>query len=122
MRRRLSARAAEGKAYEEMRVAGHRLDAQVAVVAADDDTPADIQPEAGALADRLGGEERLEDPLLDVGGHARPRVTDIDQKLVTVKRRPDSQRAQPGHGRDRVVDQVRPHLIELTGEARNPGQ
>src|SRR5215471_13646214 len=86
---------------------------------ADDDAPADVQPKAGALANWLGGEERLEDPLPDVGGYARPGVTDIDHKLVAVQRGPDCQRARPLHRRHRVVDQVGPHLVELAREAGN---
>src|SRR5215470_2235679 len=86
---------------------------------ADDDAPADVQPEPGALAYRLGGKKRLEDPRLYLSGYAWPRVTDVDEKLVLVERGPDGQRAVPGHRRDRVIDQVGPHLIELTREAGN---
>ena len=40
---------------------GLGLDPQVAVVLFDDDPPGQIQAESGALAERLGGEERRED-------------------------------------------------------------
>jgi hypothetical protein len=53
------------------------------VVALDDDPPADIEPETGALADRLGGVEGLE----DVGGglwDAGTVVADLDQDPVAV--------------------------------------
>src|SRR5215469_1839425 len=89
---------------------------------ADDDAPADVQPETGALADRLGREERLEDPRLDVGRNAGPGITDVDQKLLALDCGPDGQRAVPGHSSDCVVDQVGPYLVELAGEARNRRQ
>src|SRR5215471_10175696 len=102
-----------------MSVAGEGLHAQVAVMPSDDDAPADIQPEAGALADGLGREEGLEDPLLNIGGYPRPAVANVDDKLVTVERGPDGQRARSVHRRYRIVDQVGPDLVELAGEARN---
>ena len=61
------------QAHPEARVAGHRLHRQVAVVLLDHDPPGDVQPEAGALPDRLGGEERFEDAPDDVVRDARDR-------------------------------------------------
>src|SRR3712207_8739680 len=52
----------EREAYLEARVPRHRLDPEVAAVALGDDAVRDVQPQAGPLADRLRGEERLEDP------------------------------------------------------------
>jgi Phospholipase_D-nuclease N-terminal/Short C-terminal domain len=52
-------------------------------VALDDDLPADVEPQAGALADRLGGVEGLQ----DVGGglgDAGAVVADLDQDPVAV--------------------------------------
>ena len=45
----------------------------VAAVAGGDDPVGDVEAQAGALADALGGEERLEDPLLQLFGDARDR-------------------------------------------------
>ena len=42
----------------------------VAAVLLGDDFVADRQPEPGAFAGRLGGEERLEQLVLDLGGNA----------------------------------------------------
>ena len=74
---------------------GTRLDPQVAAVALDDDALRDVEAEAGALADRLGGEERLEDPLARAPA-ARParcrRSRPTTQSLVA--RRPHRQRAR----------------------------
>jgi hypothetical protein len=41
-----------------------------------DDVVADRQAEAGALAGRLGGEERLEQARQDLGGNAWPIILD----------------------------------------------
>ena len=71
-----------GSRDPEAGVAGHRLDRQVAVVLVDDDPPRDVQAQAGALADRLGGEERLEDPSTIVVGDARAGVADLDLDAV----------------------------------------
>ena len=46
---------------------------QIAVVLLDDDPPRQVQAEAGALAERLGGEERVEDVLDDVRRGCRAR-------------------------------------------------
>jgi hypothetical protein len=53
------------------------------VVALDHDAPADVEFQAGALADRLGGGEGLQ----DVGGGPRDAgavVADLDQHPVAV--------------------------------------
>ena len=68
-------------------VAGLGLHLDVAVVPVHDDPPADVQAEAGALADALGGEERLEDPVPDLGRDAGPGVADLDQHAVPVASR-----------------------------------
>ena len=49
-----------------------------APVLIDDDVVGDGQALARAFADFLGGEERLEDALLDVRRHAGARVADLD--------------------------------------------
>src|SRR5215472_10499139 len=91
---------------------GHAVaaDAEVAVVGFHD-LSGDGQPEAGAA--RLRGEERLEDPLPELGGDASTRVAD---------RRPDESGSAAlranlhdaiGRRRfKRVLDQVREHLTE----------
>ena len=57
---------------------GLRLDADVAAVVLRDDALDDVEAEAGAEPDRLGGEERLEDARLDVLGNAVAIVDDPD--------------------------------------------
>ena len=47
-----------------------------------DDAVDHRQAEAGALADLLGGEERLEDLVLDLGRNAVAGVLDLDQHVV----------------------------------------
>ena len=58
--------------HPEARVAGDGLHRQITVVLVDDDAPRNIQTEAGALADRFGGEEGLEDPLANGRRYAGP--------------------------------------------------
>ncbi len=101
---------------------GSERDGQVAVVLVHDDPPGDVQPQPGALADRLGGEERLEDPRDDVGRDARAGVADLDLRRVVASPGPEGERAVAAHRLQRVVDQVRPHLVQLRAVHRNVGQ
>src|SRR5258707_8460277 len=94
-------------------IPGNGLHLEVAVVPADDDPPGDVQSQARTLAYGLGGEERLEDPVLDLLGDARAGGGELHEKPLAIRGRPDGQRSISGHGRDRVVDQVGPDLIEL---------
>ena len=87
-----------------------------------DQAPDDVEAQAGALADRLGGEERLEHALADVGGNARPVVDDADDDALALAGRGHVDAARLRNGIERVVDQVRPDLIELAGEAANARQ
>jgi MFS family permease len=95
---RLDRRRSVGGSHErqtdlEARVTGDGLDPQVPVVLVDHDSPRDVQPQARPFTERLGGEERLEDPVLDLGRDSRPRVADLDEQEVAVPRGPNSQRA-----------------------------
>ena len=65
-------------------VAGTRVDLDRPAVPLDDDPAGDVEPEAGALADVLGGEERLEDPAGHVLGDAGSGVADLDDHAVAV--------------------------------------
>src|ERR1700716_516899 len=94
-------------------VARLRLHADVAVVATDDDAIADVQTEAGAVANVLGREERFEDAPLQLGRNSGPGVADLDKDPIVFSGGPNSQRPFPIHGVDGVVDQVGPHLVQL---------
>src|SRR5437763_15312742 len=94
-------------------VARLRLHADVAVVATDDDAIADVETEAGAVADILGREEGLEDAPLQFGRDSRSRVADLDEDAVAFPGGPHGQRALAAHGVDGVVDEVGPDLIQL---------
>src|SRR5437870_10822715 len=74
----------DGEEDPEAGVAGRRLDANVAVVTAYDDAVADVESEAGAPADVLGGEERLEDARPQLGRDARAGVANLDDDAVLV--------------------------------------
>ena len=80
---------------------------------ANDDALGDVEPEAGALPDGLGGEEGVEDARLQLVGYPRPVVADLDAHTLALPAR--AQRDPPvGTERiDRVVDQVRPNLVQL---------
>ena len=80
-------RSRERQAHLEPGVPGYRLGPQVAVVPVHHDPPRDVEPETGALADRLGGEERLEDPLPDVVRDAGAGVGELHQQPVALHAR-----------------------------------
>ncbi len=86
------------------------------------DPPADIEPEPGALAHRLGSEERLEDALPDLRRHPGTGIAELHEHVVSVKPGPHGQRPGLAHRGDRVVDQVRPHLVQLARVGGDPGQ
>ncbi len=77
--------------------------------------------EAGALADRLGREERLEDLVEHIGGNAEPGISDIDpDELAGVRRlglhdvaRADRHRAAVGHGIAGIDDEIEQGGFEL---------
>ena len=93
---------------------GLGVEGQRAVVAVDDDAPRGVEPEAGALADVLGGEERVEDALADRRrGMPGPSSAMSIARAVAVAPRGDRDRPGLAERVDRVVEQVRPHLVEL---------
>src|SRR5919112_4327926 len=95
-----------------------------------DDLARDPQPEAGALALRLRGEERLEDPRQRLGrdtrtivGHPHddPRALDRRRDRDPTNARPSGCRAA-GQRLLRVLDQVGPYLVELVDVHRDTGE
>ena len=90
----------------------------------DDDVAADIQPQARARSGRLGGEERIEDPRLDLFGNAGTVVLDLDHHPGFGGFRPYDQPpvGDFGHGVDGVVDQVGPYLVQFAPERLDPRQ
>src|SRR5215469_16839748 len=96
-----------------MSIAWRRLDPQVTMMPGDNDPPGDVEAEPGTLADRLGGEERLEDPVPDIRGNPGAGIDELDNQMIAIARCPDCERSGAVHRRHRVVDQVRPHLVEL---------
>ena len=99
------------------------FDGQRAVVAVDDDAAGGGEPEAGAVADVLGREERVEDPLArsPAGCRARRRRCRPRRRRrrarVLIVIVPDSPSASIA-----FVEQVRPHLVELGAAHGQPRQ
>src|SRR5262245_58550536 len=86
------------------------------------DNPVDgVQPQSGALALRLGGEEGFEDATLNFWRNAGAVIADFDENVIWLGRRANPQVALAVHRVDRVDDQVGPDLIEraaVSGNAR----
>lgn len=87
-------------------------------MAVDDDPPGRIETEPGAMADILGGEEGIEDPVAQLAGDPRSVVGDLHLGAVSVQPGAQGDRALLTERIDRVVDQVGPDLVEL-GPARD---
>src|SRR5262245_18036587 len=109
--------------YGEAGVAGLRLDLELAAVLLDD-LVADGEPEPGALAHVLGGEERIEDARQHVGGNAMAVVGDVDRHAAIVAQRGTDAdlAARLGRRLRRVHQQVGDHLVDLrrrAGDARD---
>ena len=91
------------------------VDVDQAAVALDHDPAGDVEAEAGALADVLGREERLERARDDLRRHARSGVGDLDHDPVALGAGAHREGARAVHRVDGVVDQVGPDLVELAG-------
>src|SRR5438132_1530194 len=105
-----------GKQDGEGRAApGRAVDEQLAVVRLDDAVrDGETQPDARRPV--LGAEERIEDPFPHFRRNALSRVA--HGELERVSRdvgQADAQLAALGHRRDRVLQQVRHHLLDLHG-------
>src|SRR6185312_5106369 len=101
-------------------VARLRLDGDFAVVVTDE-APDDVEAKAGTQTDRLGGEERVEDPFADVGRNSRAVVDNPYGHTLMLAIRPHLDAARVGNGIERVVDEIRPNLIELADEPADAG-
>ena len=55
-------------------------------VVVDDQAPDDVEAEAGAFADRLGREERVEEAVADLGGNPGAVVDDADHDALPFAR------------------------------------
>ena len=75
------------------------VDGDRATVAVDDDATCNVEAEAGALADALGGVEGLERALRHLRRHARAGVADLDDDAVALD-------AMDGTGTLRVATHV----------------
>src|ERR671921_1797578 len=109
----------------EASVTGFRDDADVPAVSANDDPVAHVQTETCALADIFGGEERLEDAILDLLGDAGAVVRDLDQQSIAFVGRAEPYAAgliPVGHGIYGIVYQVRPNLVEFASVGGDAGQ
>src|ERR1039457_2633700 len=109
------------KGDSKLRSSRRRLDLDLRVVV-NDEPPHDIETQAGTLPDRLGGEERFENTLADLGGNAPSVVDDADHDALPLAFRGHVDPAGIGNGIERVVDQIRPDLVDLAGEAANLGE
>jgi len=87
-----------------------------------DEPPDDVEAQARSLPGRLRREERLEDPVADVGGNAGAVVGDPDDDFSVLAAGDDLDTARFRDGVERVVDQVSPDLVQLAGEAADARQ
>src|SRR5690606_5398182 len=88
-----------------------REDLQISAMVLSHDPVRDLQSHTGPISYPFRREEWLEDAILDLRRDAGAVVRDLDQDVIALKRR--AQRDTPASFQrvDRVVDQVRPHLI-----------
>src|SRR6266581_3755545 len=82
-----------------------------------DQSSRDIQPKPCAFAYRLGGEKWIKDAITNLGRNARAIVDNPDYHSVALAIRDQIHAAALTHGVQRIVEQVRPHLIEFTAKS-----
>src|SRR5512142_2345889 len=105
----------------EARLAGTRPEVDPAPVARDH-VVRDVETQPGPAAGWLGGVEGLEYPFADLRRHARPIVADLDHDIGVVRARADADLPGSAQGVDRVIQDVRPDLVELAPECLDLGQ
>src|SRR5215813_7291566 len=117
-RRAMMARKPDGQLRAAFRTVA-RLDLPAEVL---NDAVGDRQPETEALADRLGGEERIEHPFDLVMGNAMTVVGYRDRHAVALGRDgdPDAWPHPAGDRVERVPYQVEDHLLELDRHSHHP--
>src|SRR5918995_3460026 len=87
-----------------------------------DDTPHDSQPEPGSGPDILGRVERLEDVDLRRARYPGSVVEDLDNHTSAFRVSPYGDVSASVHSIYGVVDQVRPHLVQLAAAPLYPRQ
>src|SRR6266699_6232359 len=82
-----------------------------------DQSSRDIQPKPCAFAYRLRGEKWIKDAITNLGRNARAIVDNPDYHSVALAIRDQIHAAALTHGVQRIVEQVRPNLIEFTAKS-----
>src|SRR5205807_10444109 len=101
----------ERKPDVKSRPPGHRVELDRAAESLGDDPACRVETEPGALADVLGGEERVENPIADLVRDPGAVVDDVDSRTVPVACGGDRYLARVAERFDRVCEQVRPDLV-----------
>src|SRR3954462_4697633 len=107
--------------YPERRSARLRFDGYFAVVVSDE-ASYDVETQAGAKPYGLRREERFKDALADLCRNAGSIVYDAQYRMLTLAAPQHFDAAAVGSGIKRVVDQIRPNLVEFAGEASDARQ
>src|SRR5215475_9680638 len=82
------------------------------------DQPAhDVQPKSCAFTDGLRSKKRIEDTVANFDRNTMPVIDHTDRYMITLTSGDDFNLATLVHGIQRVIDQVRPDLIELASES-----
>src|SRR5262245_65863363 len=82
-----------------------------------DGAPRDVESQPYALPDVLRGEKRIEDVRANLGRNPMPVVLDLHHDAAALPTRAHGDTATRAYCVQRVVHQVRPDLIELSGDA-----
>src|SRR5687767_12130095 len=101
----------EARALADLAVAGDRAAVFL------HDAVRDREPEAGALANLLGREERIVDARQLLGRNARAGVADFDDRAAAVLARHDREPAPFGHRVPGVEEQVQEYLLQFVFDA-----
>src|SRR5271156_3124919 len=104
-----------GKPHLKTCVAGFRADSNTAPVLLHD-TLNRIEAKARTFANSLRGEKGFENMRLDFGRNSRAVIGDLDHGAIVLAIGSNSKLALATHGVNRIVDDVRPNLIELAAK------
>src|SRR6516225_11057073 len=111
--RRLSWRTHKWQPNLKTRLTGLRFEFDLAVVPICNNPVTDQQPQPRPGANTLGREERFKYPRLDLGRDSSPIVHNFHNQLIIFDRSADADLAAAIHGIDRIIDEIRPHLVKF---------
>src|SRR5581483_5790947 len=99
-----------------------RFNGEASVMFENDDVVGDMQTQARAESDGLGRKERVKNARLNIGRNARTRIANLNTHVVGFAVGAERKFAFAFHRVNRIVNDIRPDLIQIAGVRFNLGE